>query len=68
MNSVHRTLQQPKKTSPENALPILNGRFEQYAEKLPVAAAVVNEKRRNEKPSPAITVISNSAKVWIHHS
>ena len=61
MRTRYRTLER-EKTAAEVALPILNGRFEQYAEKQPLD----DQKRRRKTPPPAITVISNSAKERSH--
>ena len=61
MRTRYRTLER-EKTAAEASLPILNGRFEQYAEKQPAN----DQKRRRKTPPPAITVISNSAKERSH--
>ena len=62
-----RTLER-EKTAPETALPVLNGRFEQYSRKEEQPGAAVSDERRRRKTTApaAITVISNSAKESIH--
>ena len=61
LHTTFRTLQR-EKTAAEASLPILNGRFEHYAEKQPLN----DQKRRRKTPPTAITVISNSAKERSH--
>ena len=63
--SYFRTLER-EKTASETALPVLNGRFEQYSRK-EEKSSVSDERRRRKTTAPAaISVISNSAKERIH--